>query len=142
MPRPQRKHPVWGMYELLTRDLGIDHDTAMHRLWEAAPTMPVDLIVEAGGDMSRTLESLTGQPPEPYGNGGLPDARNLQRQITEAATTGQREAQQTPDPNDFNQLVRARAAGLDRSVTVNSSDPATAFDPADDFIRQRFAERS
>lgn len=137
MPRLPLKHAIWDTYQLLTRDLGVDHDTAMTRLEALAPTMPVAVIVEAEGDLGRTFELLTGTPPAVRPGNGQPDPRLLKRQVREAIIEAA-----TADPDDFNAQIRARAAGLDRSVTVDSSDPAAAYDPAADFIRQRFAERT
>lgn len=139
MPRSPQTHPIWGTYQLLTKDLGIERDDALARLRELTPTMPVDVIIEAQGDIGRTFELLTGTPPPVRPDTGKPDPRAVTNRLREAIANGQG---QEADPNDFNAMIRARAVGLDRSVTVDSSDPAAAYDPEQDFIRQRFAERT
>jgi len=139
MPRPPEKHGVWDAYILLTRDLNVTHGEAMDRLTTTFAGLPVDVIVEAEGDLIRTFELLTGTPPPVRPDNGRPDPRAVKNRLREAIANGE---SQEVDPNDFNAQIRARAAGLDRSVTVDSSDPAAAYDPEQDFIRQRFAERS
>jgi hypothetical protein len=145
MSRPQKKHPVWEGYVLLTKDLRFSHQDALDRVVNAFPGLPVEVIVESQGDMSIVLERLTGQPPEPYANGGRQDARNLRKQITQAALQAA--------PDDFNAQIRARAAERsgEATATLSQADvraagsgkatPEGSYDPGDDPFRVRFAER-
>ncbi len=128
-----KQHFLWPAYVALTQQRAMTAEAAIEALQDLWPNMPVAELVRAEGDVPKALASI-------HGNA---ESQGDNQQGSGAIQQGQQgQSPQAPDPADFNAQIRARASGLDRSVTVDTSAPATAYDPEQDFIRQRFAERT
>jgi len=125
-----KQHFLWPAYVALTQQRAMTAEAAIEALQDLWPNMPVAELVRAEGDVPKALASIHGSA----------DSQGDNQRGTGTAQQGQSQEAEI-DPNDFNAAIRRRVQGLDRSVTVDTSDPATAYDPEQDFIRQRFAER-
>jgi hypothetical protein len=122
---------------------------AIERLQSAFPYEPVEAIVRAEGDMSRTLEQLASAPlPDLSSQGNQQSQGSANQQGSQGNQSSQQGSgnrqQGQADPNDMNALIRQRAGGttvtLPRSALTGIKDQAE-YDPAADPFRSRYVEK-
>jgi hypothetical protein len=128
------KHYVWQAFCEIAKRERLTAAEIIERLQTVFPYEPVEQIVRAEGDMSKTLADVASAP--------LPTLSTEQSQQSQGSTN-QQQGQQA-DPQDFNAMLRQRAG----STTVTLPREAITgvkgqgeYEPADDFVRARFGER-
>lgn len=132
----QPPHHIYLAYQTLTNELAIPHDEALDRLALTFAGYPVDLIVQAKGDLTMTLAQLTGTQPPIRPDSGKTDKRLAERLLREAVQgqqgsgTGQQQqdGQQGSgnegqgDDVTFNDLIRARAGRNGKTIELSHDE--------------------
>lgn len=134
------KHYVWQAFCEIAKRERLTAAEIIERLQTVFPYEPVEAIVRAEGDMSKTLADVASAP--------LPTLSTEQSQQSQGSTNqqgaGNQQQGQQADPQDFNAMLRQRAGSttvtLPREAITGQKGQAE-YEPTDDFVRARFGER-